>query len=76
MSSGCNYCHEKITRTSKLGISGEISVSDDDCVYCGICQELCPAEAIVVDNTTGQESIVIDKDKCVYCLVCKKIMSS
>jgi 4Fe-4S ferredoxin len=53
-------------------VTGEIEVCEDDCIYCGACAELCPAEAIVVDKTTGEESIVIDKEKCVYCLVCKK----
>ena len=53
-------------------VTGEIDVDDEECIYCGVCEELCPAEAIVVDKETGRESIVIDKDKCVYCLVCKK----
>ena len=55
-----------------MSLTGEIDVDDEECIYCGVCEELCPAEAIVVDKETGRESIVIDKDKCVYCLVCKK----
>ena len=54
-------------------VSGEIEVDTHECIYCGICEEMCPAEAIDVSQNPKNQNIDIDLDKCVYCLVCKKV---
>lgn len=39
----------------------------NDCVSCGTCAAVCPAEAIDM----GDDKYVIDADKCVDCGTCK-----
>lgn len=41
------------------------SVKADDCVGCGACVDVCPQDAITVDDVA-----VIDADKCVDCGAC------
>ena len=40
----------------------------EDCIYCGICQKVCPADAIIVDrpNTTWE----LDAFRCITCNEC------
>ncbi|HUW42929.1 MAG TPA: 4Fe-4S binding protein [Thermoplasmata archaeon] len=40
-------------------------VSKDEFVACGACQDVCPENAITMDDVA-----VIDKDKCVDCGAC------
>jgi len=40
-------------------------VIDAECVACGACADVCPQDAIVVDDIA-----VIDMDKCVDCGAC------
>jgi 4Fe-4S ferredoxin len=54
-------------------LKGEISINDEECIYCSACAELCPADAITVVNTPDACSIEVDEDKCVYCGVCKRV---
>jgi len=48
---------------------GHISGCDiDKCIFCGICQRKCPADAIVVDK--AEKSWEIDQFRCVICNAC------
>ncbi len=62
---------------------GKATISQEDCVSCGLCQKVCPYHAIVytpvpceevcpVKAITKQEDGTehIDKDKCIYCGKC------
>ena len=62
---------------------GKATISQEDCVSCGLCQKVCPYRAIVytpvpcedacpVKAITKQEDGTeeIDKDKCIYCGKC------
>jgi len=40
-------------------------VNVDECVACGACQDVCPENAIQVNDVA-----VVDKDKCVDCGAC------
>jgi ferredoxin len=42
-----------------------VKVIVDECVGCGACVDVCPQDAIVVDDVA-----VIDNDKCVECGAC------
>ena len=42
-------------------------VINDDCVSCGACAEVCPAEAI----SEGDGKYVIDADACLDCGTCE-----
>ena len=56
-------------------VRGEISINEDDCIYCGFCDDICPAGAISVDaDIKGDNySIKLDESKCVYCKLCAKV---
>jgi len=41
-------------------------VSPSDCSLCGICEEMCPMEAIRLNDVAA----IVDKDKCIGCGVC------
>ena len=40
-------------------------INKDECVACGACAEVCPEEAVTVDDVA-----VIDEDKCLDCGAC------
>ncbi len=55
----------------------ELSYKDEICVGCGICENICPVQAIELGSTgaiirTGANlsKITIDEDKCVLCGMC------
>jgi 4Fe-4S ferredoxin len=61
-------------------VIGEVEIYKDKCVYCGMCEEICPANAIIItkNNINSNkpyigENIEIDENKCIYCGICKKI---
>ena len=43
-----------------------LQVSKNRCVGCGLCEDQCPANAILIQKTIA----VIDQDKCIVCGVC------
>jgi formate hydrogenlyase subunit 6/NADH:ubiquinone oxidoreductase subunit I len=43
-------------------------IDEELCIYCGICQRKCPADAIVVDRATKTWNM--NPYKCVLCGVC------
>ncbi|HEY5584785.1 MAG TPA: 4Fe-4S binding protein [Ruminiclostridium sp.] len=48
---------------------GQIAGCDiDKCIFCGICQRKCPADAIVVNKE--EKSWEIDQFRCVICNAC------
>lgn len=42
-----------------------VKVIDSDCVACGACADVCPQDAITIEDVA-----VIDNDKCVECGAC------
>ncbi len=42
-----------------------MQVNEENCTACGVCEERCPIDAIVVDDVS-----VVDVDKCMGCGVC------
>jgi anaerobic sulfite reductase subunit C len=68
---GCrNNCLK--AEENDLGIKGGLRPEYDksSCIYCGVCEAVCPVKAINVDKSTS--SLVLDEDKCVYCGKCVK----
>ena len=41
-------------------------VEASECTGCGICEEMCPMEAIILEDDTA----LIDEKKCIGCGVC------
>lgn len=47
---------------------GAVQVNIDDCIFCGLCNRRCPADAITVDR--GAKSWTIQRMSCVQCGNC------
>lgn len=43
-----------------------VSVIDDECIGCETCVDICPVEAIEMEDGLAK----IDEDECVDCLTC------
>lgn len=64
------YPFEK--RTTFANARGQISgVEIDKCIFCGMCDRKCPANAITVNR--AEKSWQIDPFKCVICGVCAEV---
>jgi len=50
------------------GTRGSLEIEIDKCIFCGICQRKCPANAIVVDRNAKMWQL--NQYKCVLCNVC------
>lgn len=55
-------------RKPLAGSRGQLIFTNDNCVYCMLCQKKCPAQAIVVDRT--EKTLGIDRLRCVNCGAC------
>ncbi len=42
-----------------------VKIIEEECVACGACADVCPEDAIIVDDVA-----VVDADKCIDCLAC------
>ncbi|ACU94433.1 NADH:ubiquinone oxidoreductase chain I-like protein [Cryptobacterium curtum DSM 15641] len=51
-----------------LNLKGHIANRIDECILCGMCQRVCPSDAIVVEKKNGTWSI--DHFRCVQCSAC------
>lgn len=68
---GCrNNCLK--AEENDLGIKGGLKPAwqQADCTFCGLCEAVCPTQAIQVDKT--QKTLAFDEAKCVYCGKCAK----
>ncbi len=50
---------------------GQIRITEEDCILCGICQKKCPATAITVDRANA--SWVLEKMSCIQCNHCVEV---
>jgi formate hydrogenlyase subunit 6/NADH:ubiquinone oxidoreductase subunit I len=48
-----------------------VGIDEEACIYCGMCQRKCPADAIVVDRAT--KTWTMNPYKCVVCGVCVEV---
>ena len=71
---GFTGCYNNCLKTEEndLGIKGGVEPkwNENLCTYCGVCQAVCPAQAITVDK--ANKKVVLDEEKCVYCGKCIK----
>ncbi|MDW7732681.1 MAG: 4Fe-4S binding protein [Methanolobus sp.] len=67
---GCPSSCMKV-QENDLGVMGglEPEWAEDQCTYCGLCQTVCPVDAIKVENG----SLHFDRDKCNLCGQCTQI---
>ena len=71
---GFTGCHNNCLKAEEndMGVKGGVKPSwnADKCIFCGVCQAVCPTKAIAVDK---QGKVVsIERDKCVFCGKCIK----
>lgn len=50
----------------------ELMTSGEKCTKCGRCEEICPEEAIAIDEQ-GDKPINLDRGKCTLCLKCIEV---
>lgn len=55
-------------RPYRAGNTGPFPTTDERCADCGTCQELCPADAIPVNNLRS-----VNKDTCISCMRCLSV---
>lgn len=68
---GCrNNCLK--AEENDLGVKGGMQVSwqQDNCTYCGLCEAVCPVQAIRVDQE--QQTLAFAGPECIYCGKCAK----
>ncbi len=58
---GPRVYHGEVTR-------GSIAIKIEDCIFCGICQKKCPADALKV--VKEDKSWEIDRLRCITCSAC------
>jgi len=71
---GCGFCanlciNDSITLKRILGpiiVTKTLSINQDACVQCMLCEENCPAEAIKLEK----DKVVLNDSKCIKCNVC------
>ena len=54
-------------KDEKRKIEGEFITISDNCTHCGVCAQLCPVEAIDVEDSS-----TIDWERCILCCACIK----
>ncbi len=50
------------------GTRGQIDVEISQCIFCGLCQRKCPADALSVNRVA--RSWTLDPDRCIICGLC------
>jgi 4Fe-4S ferredoxin len=66
----------------KYGTKGP-AVDEERCIYCGFCEDACPAEAITVERRMAEDgtlsftgTVEIDRGKCIHCGWCEAVCPS
>lgn len=71
---GFTGCHNNCLKAEEndMGVKGGVKPnwSAEKCIFCGVCQVVCPEKAIAVDKSA--KSVTLDENKCVYCGKCIK----
>lgn len=71
---GFTGCHNNCLKAEEndMGIKGGVKPAwqPDSCMYCGVCEAVCPQKAITIDKAA--KTLSLDTEKCVYCGKCIK----
>ena len=71
---GFTGCHNNCLKAEEndMGIKGGIKPNwnSENCIYCGVCQAVCPEQAITVNKK--EKKVTLNENKCVYCGKCIK----
>ena len=59
-----------VPRDYVAGSRGHIEIAIEDCIFCGLCQRKCPADAITVDRAAREWEI--ERLRCVSCSSCSE----
>jgi ech hydrogenase subunit F len=71
------------SRKTVVGSRGKLEINIAKCIYCGLCQRKCPAQAIEVvripkakpgePEATGKSSWTLNRLRCVSCNACVEV---
>lgn len=71
---GFTGCHNNCLKAEEndMGVKGGVKPDwhRENCIYCGVCQAVCPEKIITVDKAA--KTVTLDESKCVYCGRCIK----
>ena len=71
---GFTGCHNNCLKAEEndMGVKGGVKPAwnAEKCIFCGVCQAVCPTKAISVDKQN--KTVTIDREKCIYCGKCVK----
>lgn len=71
---GFTGCHNNCLKAEEndMGVKGGVEPKwkADNCIFCGVCEAVCPEKAIKVDKANNK--VILDEEKCVYCGKCIK----
>ncbi len=69
---GCPLCCRWCSNPESQSAFIEIMTRDAECTKCGVCQDVCPVDAISIEHG-GAKVINIDRRKCTLCLKCTDV---
>lgn len=61
------HCVQKQCRALECKAMSKITINEEKCKGCGLCQKSCPVNAI---KGEGREKRIINQDKCIKCGTC------
>lgn len=71
---GFTGCHNNCLKAEEndIGVKGAAKPiwNREKCIFCGLCEKICPKNAITLNK--DDKTIAIDFDKCIYCGKCVK----
>lgn len=60
-----------VKREPFAGFRGKLEIRIDECIFCGMCQRRCPANAIAV--TKQPKTWTLDPYRCILCGYCVEV---
>lgn len=60
-----DFVEDTSNKDSSKAVQNKITILKDKCTGCGICVDICPRKAIVLEDIA-----IVDQEKCTACFIC------